>query len=49
MILIFSAAMHVMNNENTLKCYKWKNHVSFCDDLSLDVVEEVLKNEASCH
>ena len=44
LFLIISAAMHLTIPENTLKCYKWHNHTSFCGDLSLDVVEEVLNN-----
>ena len=47
--LIVSAAMHLTILENTLKCYKWHNHTSFFDDLSLNVLEDVLKNGALCH
>ena len=47
--LIFSAAMYLLINENTLKCYKWHNHISFFDNLSLDVVEEFPKKKALCH
>ena len=47
--LIVSAAMHLKILAYTWKCYKWHNHTSFCDYLSLDVVEEALKNKAFCH
>ena len=43
-VIVFSA-MHLTILENTLKCYKWHNHTSFCDDMSLDVFEEVLKTK----
>ena len=38
--------MHLKILAYTWKCYKWHNHTSFCDYLSLDVIEEALKNEA---
>ena len=47
--LIVSIAVHLMILGDTLKFYNWHNHTSFCDDLPLDVVEEVLKNNALCH
>ena len=31
--LIVSVAIHLTIPENDLKCYKWGNHTSFCDDL----------------
>ena len=43
--LIVSASIHLTIPENILKCYKWQNHTSFCYDILLDVVEEVLKNK----
>ena len=48
LFLIVSATMNLTIIENTLECYKWYNHTSFWDDLSLGAVEEVLKNEALC-
>ena len=47
--LIVSASMHLKILAYTWKCYKWHNHTSFWDHLSLDIVEEVLKNKALCH
>ena len=49
LFLTVSVAIYFTVLENNLKCYKWHNHTSFCDYLSLDVVGEVLKNEALCH
>ena len=44
MILIVSAAMHSKILAYTWKCYKWHNHTSFCDYLSLEIVDWIMKN-----
>ena len=37
--------MHIIMIENTLKCYKWHKHISFDEDILLDIDEEVINKK----
>ena len=49
LFLIVSAAMHLTIIENNLMCYNWHNHTSFLINMSLDVVDNVIKKKSLCH